>query len=127
MIGFLFRFLFVAGVQAELMAQARDQSFVNRVCHSPNAVSLLLEKILPMRSSLPGPQKFRYFVVVCELLSSHIERGDMSKEDLARCASCLESRLAKLASNPLVVTDIVEAFNGWSQSLSRYNAGVAQG
>ncbi|MFT6141769.1 MAG: hypothetical protein ACJAXN_003004 [Psychromonas sp.] len=83
---------FISKVQAELLAQHRDQDFTNTICQLPSNMEQLnlLRKHAYFRKDSMAP-----FMAVCHLLGESIESDSLEIEIKNTCAALLTERLQK--------------------------------
>jgi hypothetical protein len=87
---------FISKVQAELMAQYRDQKFVNTVCHLPSnmeQLSVLYEHAYYRK------EKIAPFMAACHVLGESLESDALNIDTKTICATLLAQRLQKSASD----------------------------
>ncbi len=109
--------MFVAKVQAELMAQHKDQHFVNHICQLPEHIDQLvsIREQAYFRRDATAP-----FIAACHVLCASLTNIAVSEQDKVICASLLAQRLEKVAGNPpfrlkfiLIFGEIEEKFANW--------------
>ena len=84
--------LFISKVQAELMAQHKDQRFTNTVCQLPSNIELLnsLREHAYYRKAKIAP-----FMAVCYVLGESLESEELEIDTKKICAALLAQRLLK--------------------------------
>ncbi len=88
--------LFISKVQAELMAQHRDQSFTNTVCQLPSNI----EQLNSLREhAYYRKDKIAPFMAVCHLLGESLESEKLEIDTKKICAALLAQRLQKARSD----------------------------
>ncbi len=109
--------LFVAKIQAELLAQYNDQNFVNRVCQSPENLDNLniLRQQAYYKKDGAAP-----FITTCNLLGECIDSEQLSMEDRHICASLLAQRLNKTSNDPSFRHRHIMIFGGLEEKLSAW-------
>ena len=84
--------LFISKVQAELMAQYRDQNFTNTVCQLPSNIEQLnvLREHAYYRKDRVAP-----FMAVCHVPGESLESDALDIDTQNTCAALLAQRLQK--------------------------------
>ncbi len=117
--------LFVAKIQAEIMAQHNDQDFVNEICQLP----VNLEKIIFLREyAYFKKDRAAPFIVACEVLHASLYQNAISDSHKTICAALLAQRLEKVTSNPqfrlqhlMVFGKLEEDFVAWANLHQQIN------
>ena len=111
--------LFQAKVQAELMAQCKDQQFVNEVCHPIKYIDLVntLRRVAYYKGTKIAP-----FLTVCAVLGEAINDTELPFHTRFLCAAHLHNRLEKSASNPqfrvqhlLLIGELEDKMSSWTK------------
>ncbi|KAA8694916.1 hypothetical protein [Pseudomonas cannabina] len=88
--------IFVAKVQAELMAQHRDQDFVNTICQLPKNLNDLN---FLRKNSYYKKEKIAPFIAACHVLCESLESKELNSQYKIICASLLAKRIQKSEGN----------------------------
>lgn len=112
--------IFVAKVQAEIMAQHNDQHFVNHVCQLPQTIEQLafINEHAHFRKEAVAP-----FIAACHVLCESLSLPEVSHQYKIICAGLLAQRLQKVSTNPqfrlkylMVFGKMEETFTEWTQA-----------
>lgn len=96
MISLIKNWWFVAVVKAELLAQHKNQQFVDRICHLPDNRATL--EIIRKEAYYRGT-KIAPFLAACGILGDSLEMDSFSVEDRRLCAALLAQRLLKVSGD----------------------------
>lgn len=109
--------IFVSRVQAELIAQHKDQQFVNAVCQ----VDETLEGLNEIRkNAYYRKDKIAPFLSVCYVLGEGLEAGSLSTKTREVCADLLFDRLCKARSDPYFHMRHFQIFGDLESKLSAW-------
>lgn len=113
----------VAKVQAELMAQVKNQLYVNAICQKPNSIELI---DLLYRKAYYRRRKDAAFLIVCALMVMIINDSGSTKEEKEFCYHVLKDRCLKMQgdtqyrmANFMVFGDCEEALASWEIAKTR--------
>lgn len=110
---------FMSKVQAELIAQYNDQSFVNKVCQLPEHVEQL---DMIRRAAYYRKEKVAPFLAVCFILGECIDSEFLTQEERHIAAALLAQRLQRVSSDPsfrlrhiMIFGDLDAKLSTWSR------------
>ena len=123
----MFRYLIlrlrVAKVQAELMAQVKNQEAVNNICQNAHSVEFI---DLLYRKAYYRKRKDADFLIVCALMVMVINDLTFTEMEREFCYNVLKERFNRMkndngycVANFMVVGDCEEAMLKWEKSKAR--------
>ncbi|WP_417846754.1 hypothetical protein [Thalassospira povalilytica] len=109
--------LFIAKVQAELMAQCGDQPLVNKICQYPEIVADL---DVIRQTAYYRKDSNAAFLSSCYVLGAALDVYYFSPADKKKCAALLAQRLAKARSDPHFSMRHFQIFGDLEDKLSEH-------
>lgn len=123
MLNYLFLRFRVAKVQAEMMAQDRNQLTVNAICQKPESIELI---DFLFSNAYYKRREDAAFLIVCALMVMAINSSNFTLQEKEYCYFILKDRFARMKSdakycidNFMIVGDCEEALALWESNKAR--------